>query len=123
MSRIWANSTTPRSSTSLATMAQCRRHAGWYSERVCLVQWLGFSGPGSAQGFLQRLGKRPYLSAHGGAMDMGIRHTVLMNQADRIALRWRAPGDGDLVAQDDQDKGGLRNQFHHMIDIVPTILE
>ena len=33
------------------------------------------------------------------------------------------PGDGDLVAGHINDVGGIRRQFHHVIDIVPTILE
>jgi arylsulfatase A-like enzyme len=32
---------------------------------------------------------------HGGGMDMGIRHAVLLDQADRVALRRRAAGMGD----------------------------
>ena len=34
-------------------------------------------------------------------LDMGVRHAILMDQADRLALRWRAPGHGHLVAEGD----------------------
>jgi arylsulfatase len=38
------------------------------------------------------------LSAHGGGLDLGLRHAVLMDQTDRVALRRGPAGHGGLVA-------------------------
>ena len=38
-------------------------------------------------------------------LDLGVRHAVLLDQADRVALRRHAPGHGDLVAEGDQGQG------------------
>ena len=46
-----------------------------------------------------------------------------MDEANPVLL-WRyAAGHGDLLAGAIKDKGGLRHQFHHVIDIVPTLLQ
>ncbi len=54
---------------------------------------------------------------------MGLRHAVLVDQDGGLALRRHQAGHGHLLAQAIKDKGGIRHQFHHVIDIVPTILE
>ena len=48
--------------------------------------------------FLRRLGHGQDLSAHGGAVGVGVRHAILLDQADFLALWRRAPGHGDRVA-------------------------
>ena len=60
---------------------------------------------------------------HGGRLDLGVRHAVQVDQADRVALRRHAAGHGVSWPGHIKDTGGIRNQFHHVIDIVPTILE
>ena len=84
---------------------QRRGHADRHAERGRFAPGHSRSGRGSAQVLLRRLGQRPDLSAHGGAVDVGVRHAVLLDQADRVALRRRAPGHGDLVAEGDQGQG------------------
>ena len=66
---------------------------------VAHVQRRRGAGRGPAEIFLRRLGHRQDLPAHGGALGMGVRHAVLLDQADRLALRRRSPGHGDLLAQ------------------------
>ena len=44
-------------------------------------------------------------------------------QAGCLALRRHAQRPGHLLARRIKDKGGIRTQFHHVIDIAPTILE
>jgi hypothetical protein len=63
------------------------------------------SGRGSAQVFLRRVGLGQDLQSHGGGMDMGFRHAVLLDQADRLALGRRTAGHGDLVARSHQGQG------------------
>ena len=55
--------------------------------------------------FYDAWGSRPDLQPHGGAVGLGVRHAVLVDQADRLALRRHAPGHGDLVAEGDQGQG------------------
>ena len=92
-------------------------------ERGGDVQWRRCSGAGAAQGLLRRLGLGPDLQPHGGRLGLGVRYAVLLDQADRLAPRRRAPGHGDLVAEDHHRQGRHSHQFHHVIDIVPTILD
>src|SRR5262245_47855121 len=56
-------------------------------------------------------------------MDMGVRHAILLDQADCVALGRRASGMAVPSPAVIKDKAGIRNQFTHVIDIVPTILE
>jgi hypothetical protein len=56
-------------------------------------------------------------------MVVGVRHAVQVDQAGGVALRRHAPGPGHFMARSYHDVGGIRTQFHHVIDIVPTILE
>ena len=46
-----------------------------------------------------------------------------MDEANPVLLWRHAAGHGDLLAGAIKDKGGIRWQFHHVIDIVPTLLE
>ncbi len=50
-------------------------------------------------------GSDQHLSAHGGGMGLGLRHAVLLDQADRLALRRRAPGYGDFLAEGNHGQG------------------
>ena len=46
------------------------------------------------------------------------------DEADRLSLRRHAKRYGDLMARPHQGQGwGVRAQFHHVIDIAPTVLE
>ena len=54
---------------------------------------------------------------------MGVRHAVQVDQAGGVALRRHPAGHGISWPGHIKDAGGIRTQFHHMIDIVPTILE
>ena len=54
---------------------------------------------------------------------LGLRHAFQVDQADRLAFRRHTPRHVRLLAERIKDAGGIRNQFHHVIDIVPTLLE
>ena len=62
----------------------------------------------------------PHFSARLG---LGDGHAVQVGQAGRVAFRRDCAGHGDVVARPHQRRGGIRRQFHHVIDIAPTILE
>jgi arylsulfatase len=81
---------------------------------------LDFRWPSSSSSTTPGLGG--HLSAHGGRVVVGLRHAVQVDK--QIASHWGTrQGAGHLVAGPHQDAGGIRTQFHHIIDIVPTILE
>jgi arylsulfatase A-like enzyme len=46
-----------------------------------------------------------------------------MDQAGGVAFRWHRQGLAISWSGHINDVGGIRTQFHHVIDIVPTILE
>ena len=48
--------------------------------------------------FLRRLGHRPDVQPHGGRLDLGLRHAVQLDQADRVALRRHAARHVRLLA-------------------------
>jgi len=62
--------------------------------------------------FYDALGLGPDLRTHGRAVDLGVRHAVLLDQADRITLRRRTPGHGDLVAGGHQGQGRHPQPVH-----------
>ena len=72
---------------------------------VAMFNGVEVLGRGPAQVLLRRLGLGQDLQPHGGAMGVGVRHAVLLDQADRVALRRRAAGHGDLVAEGDHGQG------------------
>ena len=76
-----------------------------HAERGRDVQRRRGAGRRPAQVLLRRLGLGQDLQPHGGAMGLGVRHAVLVDQADRLALRRHTPGHGDLVAEGDQGQG------------------
>ena len=84
---------------------QRRGHADRHAERGRLVQRRRRPGRGPAQVLLRRLGLGPDLPAHGGGLDLGVRHAVQVDQADRVALRRHAAGHGDLLARPHQGQG------------------
>ncbi len=105
-SRTWASSTTRSSSTSVATMAPAPKERR--SARP--TRSLSFNGvdvpvEAAAQVFLRRLGHRPDLPAHGRRLDLGLRHAVQVDQADRVALRRHAAGYVHRLAEPHQGQG------------------
>ena len=72
---------------------------------------------------LRRSGFGPDDPAHVGRLVLGLRHALQVDEAGGILLRRHAAGNVHFVAGHIKDVGGIRSQFHHMIDIVPTILE
>ena len=73
---------------------------------------------------LRRLGHRPDHPAHGCRLGVGVRHAVQVDQAGRLS-HFGGTRQGMCIAWPNRikDAGGIRHQFHHLIDIVPTILE
>ena len=63
------------------------------------------AGRRSAQVLLRRLGHRTRPIRTWRWLDLGVRHAVLVDQADRLALRRHAAGHGDLVAEGHQGQG------------------
>ena len=73
---------------------------------------------------LRLLGLGRDLPAHGGRVGVGVRHAVQVDQAGGVALRRHPAGPGRSRGPARiKDVGGIRTQFHHIIDIAPTILE
>ena len=73
---------------------------------VAIVQRRRTRRSRSSSRLLRRLGHGQDLQPHGRAMDVDVRLPVLVDQADRLALRRHAAGHGDLVAEGIKDKGG-----------------
>jgi arylsulfatase A-like enzyme len=46
-----------------------------------------------------------------------------VDEANPVLLRRRPEWRRHFLARENQRKGGVRWQFHHVIDVVPTILE
>ena len=58
------------------------------------------------------------------ALVVGVRYAVQVDQAGGVAFRRHPAGYGDFVARPHQGRrAASARQFHHVIDIVPTILE
>ena len=55
--------------------------------------------------FYDVLGHRQDLQSHVDRLGLGVRHAILLDQADRIAFRRHAPGHGDFLAQGDRRQG------------------
>ena len=70
------------------------------------------------------LGQRQDLPALRGWLVLGARHAVPLGQADRVAFRRHAQRHGRFTGRSaSRTRGGIRQQFHHVIDVIPTILE
>ena len=91
---------------------------------VAVVQRRRGAGRGPAQELLRRLGQRPDLQPHGGAAGPG-RSTRRSSGPSRSPSHFGGTRQGMAISWPKviKDKGGIRHQFHHVIDIVPTILE
>ena len=72
---------------------------------------------------VRRLGHGADLQPHVGGLVVGLRHALHLVQAERLAARRHPAEHGVSWPGRIKDKGGLREQFSHVIDIVPTILE
>ena len=72
-----------------------------------------------------RRDRRPQqFSAHSGGMGARGRYAFPMDQAGRLALRRHAQRHGDFVAgAASRMRAASARQWHHVIDITPTILE
>ena len=67
-------------------------------------------GPNTYQPLRRRLG--------GGG-----RHAVHLDQADRVELRRHAQRPRRPLAERDRGENQIRSQWHHVIDVAPTVLE
>ena len=57
-------------------------------------------------------------------MGLGVRYAIQMDEADPLLFRRHAPGHGDCLAgATSKTRAEFAVQFHHVIDIVPTLLE
>ena len=75
-----------------------RRHTDRHAQRGRHVQRSRSPGCGPVEGLLRRLGHRQDLQPHGRSLDLGVRHAVQLDQADRLALRRHPAGHVRLVA-------------------------
>ena len=102
---------------------QRRRDADRHAERSLLVQRRQRSGRGPTQALLRPLGLRsdlPHMAvAWSWAFDTPYKWTK------QIASHFGGTRQGMCIAWPGhiKDAGGIRHQFHHVVDIVPTILE
>ena len=65
---------------------------------VAMFNGVAGSGRGPVEVFLRRLGLGQDLQPHGGAVDVGLRHAVQVDEAGRLALRRHAAGHVHLLA-------------------------
>ena len=56
-------------------------------------------------------------------MGVGDGHAIQVDEAGSVAFRRYGAGHGVSWPGHIDDEGGFRDQFHHLIDIVPTVLE
>ncbi len=71
----------------------------------------------------RRVGRPQHLSPHGGGLGRGFGLTLHVDEAGRLQLRWDAQRDGHPLAPAIKAQGELRSQWHHVVDIAPTVLE
>ena len=90
---------------------------------VAHLQRRPVAGRGAVEVFLRRLGYRTRPTITWPWLDVGLRYALQLVQADRLALRRHPPRHVVSWPGHIKDMGGIRNQFHHVIDVVPTILE
>jgi hypothetical protein len=72
---------------------------------------------------IDELGGPKYYNHFPAGWAHGDGHAVSVDQADRFPLRRHAQPGGHLMAGEDQREGRRAHQFHHVTDIMPTILE
>ena len=80
------------------------------------------SGRGAEEA-LRRVGLRKDVPALLRRLVVGVRYPVPVDQAGRFALGGTRQGVAMSWPARIKDVGGIRNQFSHVIDIVPTVLE
>ncbi len=83
---------------------QRRRHAGGHAQRGGHVQRRRSPGGGPVEVFLRRLGHGPDVQPHGDRLDLGLRHAVQLDQADRLAPRRRPAGHVRFLAAPHQGR-------------------
>jgi arylsulfatase len=71
----------------------------------------------------RRAGRTEGLEPHSRGLGLGRERALPVGQAGRLAPGRHAEPSGDRLAGPDQGRGGIRTQFHHVIDIAPTVLE
>ena len=71
---------------------------------VAQVQRRANSGRGPVEVLLRRLGFGPHLQPYGGAVDVGLRHALQLDQAGRLALRRHPAGHVRFLARPHQGR-------------------
>ena len=122
-SRRWASSTTRWSSTSRATTARAPKAA----RRACSTRWRSSTPrPRTSRTCCARMDElggpttfNHYPIGWAHAMDTPFQWTK------QVASHFGGTRNGLVISWPARikDKGGIRSQFHHVIDIAPTILE
>ena len=79
--------------------------------------------PANVLQHLDEIGGPECLQPLPGRLGLGDEHALPVGQAGRVPFRRHAQSGRHLVARRIKDVGGIRTQFHHVIDIAPTILE
>ena len=102
---------------------QRRGRAARHAERSGVLQRRQRAGRRPAGEVLRRVGHRTDLQPHVGRLVVGVRHAVRLVQAERVQLGGTNQNMVVSWPARIKDKGGLREQFMHVIDVVPTILE
>ena len=70
-----------------------------------------------------RVGHRQDLPALRRAVGVCNGYALQVDEADRLASRRHAHRHGCHMAEAHHGRGGIRHQFHHVIDVMPTIFE
>ena len=83
---------------------QRRRRPQWHAERGGVLQRRAGAGR-RADEVLRRLGHRADLQPHVGRLVVGVRHAVLVVQAERLGARRHQPEHGRVVAGAHQGQG------------------
>ena len=94
---------------------------GMYNEMTYFNGIVG-DGPEHAEAH-RRVGRARDLPALRGRLGGGRQHAVPVDQAGRLPLRRHAQRAGDHWPKGIKAKGEMRSQFHHVIDVAPTVLE
>ena len=89
----------------VATTERAQRAAVGHVQSVYRLQRCSRRSRAPAVAALRRLGLVGNLSAHGGALGVGVRHALQMDQAGGVAFRRNAAGPGHLMAGSYQGPG------------------
>ena len=115
-------STTHSSSTSSETTAPAPRAARTGCSTIHLLQRRARTGAADAEGD-GHVGLARHIPAHGVGVGGGVGYAVHVDQAGGVQLRRHAKRHGGPLAEGDHGRRRLRSQFHHVIDVAPTVLE